>query len=476
VKTPERQTKIIATLGPATESDKMLETLIREGVDVMRLNMAHATHDWIRDISKRIREIGQRLKREPAILMDVKGPEIRTGYLQSPIDLVRRDLIDLVFSAQPQPPQKDGIWQIEVNYDKLHEHLNSGNNVLLDNGLIPLLVVEVSSEKVRCRVLQDAQLKSRRHVNLPGIETDLPSITEKDRRDTLVGIECGHDFFALSFTRDADAIDLFKRFLQDNDSTAHVIAKIEDQQGVSNLEEIVTAADGLMIARGDLGIECPFEELPIIQRRSVGICLAKGKPVIVATHLLESMIDSPVPTRAEISDVANAINEEADCVMLSGETTTGKYPVECVRMLKRISSRIEQELPPVLSESIRLFRPKAKMLRSAALLALRMGNTAVLVFTRSGDLAAKLGALRPNGAPLFAFTDIPGLHRRLRLVWGIEPYLMEFSENPETTIQEAIKRLKSEDRVSIGDQIVMVTNVLADGKVVESIQLREVNE
>jgi len=476
VKTPERQTKIIATLGPATESDKMLETLIREGVDVMRLNMAHATHDWIRDISKRIREIGQRLKREPAILMDVKGPEIRTGYLQSPIDLVRGDLIDLVFSAQPQPPQKDGIWQIEVNYDKLHEHLNSGNNVLLDNGLIPLLVVEVSSEKVRCRVLQDAQLKSRRHVNLPGIETDLPSITEKDRRDTLVGIECGHDFFALSFTRDADAIDLFKRFLQDNDSTAHVIAKIEDQQGVSNLEEIVTAADGLMIARGDLGIECPFEELPIIQRRSVGICLAKGKPVIVATHLLESMIDSPVPTRAEISDVANAINEEADCVMLSGETTTGKYPVECVRMLKRISSRIEQELPPVLSESIRLFRPKAKMLRSAALLALRMGNTAVLVFTRSGDLAAKLGALRPNGAPLFAFTDIPGLHRRLRLVWGIEPYLMEFSENPETTIQEAIKRLKSEDRVSIGDQIVMVTNVLADGKVVESIQLREVNE
>jgi pyruvate kinase len=476
VKTPERQTKIIATLGPATESDKMLETLIREGVDVMRLNMAHATHDWIRDISKRIREIGQRLKREPAILMDVKGPEIRTGYLQSPIDLVRGDLIDLVFSAQPQPPQKDGIWQIEVNYDKLHEHLNSGNNVLLDNGLIPLLVVEVSSEKVRCRVLQDAQLKSRRHVNLPGIETDLPSITEKDRRDTLVGIECGHDFFALSFTRDADAIDLFKRFLQDNDSTAHVIAKIEDQQGVSNLEEIVTAADGLMIARGDLGIECPFEELPIIQRRSVGICLAKGKPVIVATHLLESMIDSPVPTRAEISDVANAINEEADCVMLSGETTTGKYPVECVRMLKRISSRIEQELPPVLSESIRLFRPKAKMLRSAALLALRMGNTAVLVFTRSGDLAAKLGALRPNGAPLFAFTDIPGLHRRLRLVWGIEPYLMEFSENPETTIQEAIKRLKSEDRVSVGDQIVMVTNVLADGKVVESIQLREVNE
>ena len=186
------------------------------------------------------------------------------------------------------------------------------------------------------------------------------------------------------------------------------------------------------------------------------------------------MIESPVPTRAEISDVANAINEEADCVMLSGETTTGMFPLECVEMLKRISSRIERELPPVLSESLRLFRPKAKMLRSAALLALRMENTAVLVFTRSGDLAAKLGALRPNGVPLFAFTDIEGLHRRLRLIWGIEPFLMEFSDDPEQTIQEAIKRLQAEDLVDKGDQIVTVTNILADGKVVESIQLREV--
>ena len=437
--------------------------------------MAHATHDWIREITERIRRIGEKVKREPAILMDVKGPEIRTGYLQSPVQLKRGDLIDLVFTAQPEPPRIEKVWQVEVNYDKLHEHLKAGNNVLLDNGLIPLLVVEISPQKIRCRVLQDAELKSRRHVNLPGIETGLPSITEKDRLDTLVGIECEHDFFALSFTRDADAIDLFKSFLKDNNSNAQVIAKIEDQQGVTNLEEIVSAADGLMIARGDLGIECPFEELPIIQRKSVSICLSKGKPVIVATHLLESMIESPVPTRAEISDVANAINEEADCVMLSGETTTGLYPIECVRMLKRISSRIERELPPVLSESLRLFRPKAKMLRSAALLALRMENAAVLVFTRSGDLAAKLGALRPNGAPLFAFTDIPGLHRRLRLIWGIEPFLMEFSQDPEQTIQEAIKRLIEEERVESGDQIVTVTNVLADGKVVESIQLREVD-
>jgi pyruvate kinase len=229
-----------------------------------------------------------------------------------------------------------------------------------------------------------------------------------------------------------------------------------------------------MIARGDLGIECPFEELPIIQRKTVGACLANGKPVIVATHLLESMIESPVPTRAEISDVANVVNEGADCLMLSGETTTGKQPLECLNILNRIASRIESEITPGLSEELKLFRSKAKMLRSAAMLAMKMKNSAVLVFTRSGDLAAKLGALRPNGAPLFAFTDVDGLHRRLRLIWGIEPFHMDFSADPELTIQNAITRLKDEEWVQNGDQLITVTNVFASGKIVESIQLREV--
>jgi pyruvate kinase len=249
---------------------------------------------------------------------------------------------------------------------------------------------------------------------------------------------------------------------------------LEDQKGVSNIDEIISASDAIMIARGDLGIECPFEDLPIIQRRTVGACLASGKPVIVATHLLESMIESPVPTRAEVSDVANAVNEGADSLMLSGETTTGKYPFKSLNMLNRIASKIESEIIPGLSEELRLFRPKAKMLLSAAMLAMKMKDSAVLVFTRSGDLAAKLGALRPNGAPLFAFTDIDGLHRRLRLIWGIEPFLMSFSENPELTIKNAIEKLKKEQWVEAGDQLVTVTNVFAGGKVVESIQLREV--
>ena len=467
-----RQTKIIANIGPATESEEDLIQLISEGVDVLRLNMAHADHDWIRMITERSRKVGKQLDREPAIMMDVKGPEIRTGYLHQELEIKESDLLDLVFVAQPNPPSIDGIWQIEVNYDKLPDHINEGDTVLLDNGLIQLKVINSSKEKIRCQVQGDATLKSRRHVNLPGIETGLPSLTEKDRRDSLVGIECNHDFFALSFTRDADAVDLFRSFLKDNGSDAQIIAKLEDQKGVANIDEIIQSADALMVARGDLGIECPFEELPIIQRKAVGSSLSAGKPVIVATHMLESMIDSPVPTRAEISDVANAVNEGADCIMLSGETTTGKYPHECIQLLNKIASRMEDEIQPGLTENLKLFRPKAKMLRSAAMLAMRLENSAGLVFTRSGDLAAKLGALRPNGAPLFAFTDVEGLHRRLRLIWGIEPFLMDFSQDPEITIQNAIRLLSKGPWIDNGDQLVIVTNAFAHDKVVESIQLR----
>ena len=381
----------------------------------------------------------------------------------------------MVFVAQPNPPVAEGVWQIEVNYDKLADHIKAGDTVLLDNGLIQLCVLDSSSDKIRCQVLDDAELKSRRHVNLPGIETGLPSLTEKDRRDSLVGIECEHDYFALSFTRDADAVDLFRSFLRDNGSRAQIIAKLEDQKGVENISEIIQSADALMVARGDLGIECAFEDLPIIQRNAVGASLAAGKPVIVATHMLESMIDSPVPTRAEISDVANAVNEGADCIMLSGETTTGKYPLQCIQLLTRIASRMEGEIQPGLTENLKLFRPKAKMLRSAAMLAMRLEKSAVLVFTRSGDLAAKLGALRPNGAPLFAFTDVEGLHRRLRLIWGIEPFLMKFSDDPEVTVQNAINHLKSQGWIEDGDQLVTVTNAFAHQRIVESIQIREID-
>ena len=468
-----RQTKVIATIGPASEDKDTLESLLREGVDMCRLNMAHAGHDWTRTITRRIREAGVRVGREPAVMMDVKGPEIRTGFLKRPIELEEGQLLDLVHKPE-RFADEEGPLLVQVNYKKLADHVEPGGLVMLDNGLIRLEVLEAEPGRTRCKVIEPGILGSRRHVNLPGAEVDLPALTEKDKSDALVGIEEDMDFFALSLTRDAESIAVFRRFLEENGSKARIVAKIEDQSGVRNLDEIAGAADGLMVARGDLGIECPYEELPIIQRRAVGTCLALGKPVIVATHLLESMIDSPVPTRAEISDVANVVNEGADCLMLSGETTKGERPVECVRILNRIAGRMEVEIEPGLTEELKLFRPKAKMLRSAAMLAMKLENAGILVFTRSGDLAGKLAALRPNRAPVFAFTDVPGLHRRLRPLWGIEPFLMPFSDDPEVTILHAIERLKAAGRVEDGDQLVTVTNTLAQGKIVESIQLREV--
>ena len=469
------RTKIIASIGPNTRSFKSISQLHKAGMNVVRVNMSHASHDDLKETIKIVKKVNklQHQRYGPlGVLLDTQGPEIRTGESDEKLDLKVGEVINLTVRDNKDVETSS----IQVNYSGIISSVKKGSKITIDNGLINFKVLSKDKFSLRCRVVDGGELGSKRHVNLPGIETGLPSLTEKDRRDSLVGIECKHDFFALSFVRDADSIDLFRSFLKDNGSDAQVIAKLEDQKGVQNLKEIIQAADALMVARGDLGIECPFEELPIIQRKAVGSCQAAGKPVIVATHMLESMIESPVRTSAEISEVANAGNEGSDCIMLSGETTTGKFPIDCVKILTRIASRMEGEIQPGLTEELKLFRPKAKMLRSAAMLSMRMENSAVLVFTRSGDLAAKLGALRPNGSPLFAFTDVEGLHRRLRLIWGIEPFLMDFSEDPEITIQNAINSLKKENWIEPGDQLVTVTNAFAHQKVVESIQLREIDK
>jgi pyruvate kinase len=364
---------------------------------------------------------------------------------------------------------------VDVNYPKLAADVSDGQIIMVDNGLIQMEVLERVKGRVRCRVTSPGILTSRRHVNLPGVKVDLPPITEKDRADARVGIETGVDLFALSFARNAEVVGNFRQFLQDEGSDAEVVAKIEDQQAVDNLGEIIEAADGVMVARGDLGIECPFEDLPIIQRRAIKETIIAGKPVIVATHLLESMIEMPVPTRAEISDIAGAVSEQVDALMLSGETTTGKYPIECVRMLDRITRRAEAELNPALTEELKLLQPRVKLLRAASTLAIQMEGAAILVFTRSGNLASKLSSLRPNRVPIHVFTNDPRLHRRLHMKWGLDPFLMKFSKDPEATVGEAIDRLKQEGRVELGDYLVAVTNALAHDKVVETIQLREVD-
>lgn len=467
-----RRTKIIFTLGPATESEEMLEKLILAGADVVRLNMAHAKHDWTREVIRRIRRVSQRVSRDVAIMMDIKGPEIRTGDVATPMELKAGEIFD--FTVKPGGASEEEIRSVDVNYKDLVNDIKVGDTVLVDNGLLRLEVLTKDEARIRCRVLIPGELKSRRHINLPGVKVNLPSFTEKDRADATVGLEEGIDFLALSFVREAADVELLRNFLQEKKSKVRIIAKIEDQSAITNLNEIVQACDALMVARGDLGIECPFEELPVIQRRAVNACLAQGRPVIIATHMLESMITQPVPTRAEITDVANAVYEQADCVMLSGETTIGKYPLECVRMLDTISRRIEMEdgkdrHPASVFTGVRM-----KVLHSAVVLANELPRSRLLTFTRHGFMAQGLAVLRPTHSPILAFTPSEEVFRQLRLLRSVEPFLMPLASEPNETIENAISVLRREGRVSPGDKIVIATDILAQDRLVDSVQLRTV--
>ncbi|MEI6713794.1 MAG: pyruvate kinase [Verrucomicrobiota bacterium] len=465
-----RQTKIIATLGPSTESRGRLAQLITEGVSVIRLNMAHGTGEWVTTVINRIREVSREVGRHVAVMMDVKGPEIRTGPVAEPFDLQADDLFSFYTTDVPI-----GVLGVSVNYPGLPQDVNIGATVLVDSGLIRLEVLDKSDVHIHCRVLTPGKLGSRRHINLPGVEVNLPSLTEKDERDIRVGVEAGIDFIALSFVRKSEDILALRTFLDGLGSQARIIAKIEDQTGVRNLEEIVKATDAVMVARGDLGIEIDYHTLPLVQTRIVELCLREGKPVIIATHLLESMISAPMPTRAEISDVSNAVRERADAVMLSGETTTGLYPMECIEVMKNIIRSTEPAERRTMNETIRPVEPKAKMLRSAALLAQELGNSGVIVFTRSGFLAYTLAALRSIGVPIYAFTDDEVLFRQLTLPWGVEPFLMDFSSDPEETIQNALDYLKRRKWADSGQWMTVITNVLAHEKIVDTLQLRQIN-
>ncbi|PTY08544.1 pyruvate kinase [Opitutaceae bacterium EW11] len=469
-----RRTKIVFTLGPATESEEMLEKLIRAGADVARLNMAHANHEWTRKVIRRIREVATRVGREVAIMMDIKGPEIRTGDVTTPIELKPGEIFDFTVKPHVERGNAEEIRSVDVNYRDLVNDIKVGDTVLVDNGLIRLEVLEKEAAHIRCRVLIPGQLTSRRHINLPGVKVNLPSFTEKDRGDTLVGIAEGIDFVALSFVREAADIELLRDFLRTNKSTAQIIAKIEDQLAIENLEDIVESCDALMVARGDLGIECPFEALPIIQRQAVRACLSHGKPVIIATHMLESMITSPMPTRAEITDVANAVYELADCVMLSGETTVGRYPLECVHILDKIARRIEIEAADEMPGPATFMQEKMKVLRAAVVMANELPGAHIVTFTRQGFMARGLSALRPIRAPILAFAPTVETLRHLKLLRSVEGYLLPFDQNPDETIRHAIEVLTQTGRVKPGDKLIVVTDILSQDRLVDSVQLRTV--
>lgn len=336
-----RKTKIVCTIGPSSESLENVKKLILAGMNVARLNFSHGDFEEHGNRIKNIRQACKELNKNVAILLDTKGPEIRTGKLEvEPIELVQDEYITL--TTEEILGNKD---RISITYQDLPSDVEPGSTILIDDGLIGLTVIEVSGSEIKCRIVNGGTIKSKKGVNVPGVNISLPGITEKDANDITFGIEQDVDFIAASFVRKAsDVLEIRELLAKHNASHIQIISKIENQQGVDNLDEILEASDGLMVARGDLGVEIPAEEVPLAQKLMITKCNVAGKPVITATQMLDSMQRNPRPTRAEASDVANAIFDGTDAIMLSGETAAGKYPVESVLTMSRIAEKAESAL------------------------------------------------------------------------------------------------------------------------------------
>ncbi len=463
-----RKTKIVCTIGPRTKSYEMLKSMALKGMNIARLNMSHGDHLWHGQVIHHVKRLNRKIKGTVAILLDTKGPEIRTGDVNPDIQLKKGD--SLIFTIRRQPILEENC--VEVSYDGFIHDVSVGDIILVDGGMISVEVVEKTASDIICTSLDDGILSSRRHLNIRGKSADLPSITPKDWQDIEFGVEQGVDFIALSFVKKAEAIVELQHYLKERNAKADIIAKIESAEAIPLLAEIIEVADGVMIARGDLGAELPFEEVPHLQEEIVRRCREAGKPVIVATHMLESMIVSPTPTRAEVTDITQAVLQGVDCTMLSGETTTGKYPLKALEVMDGVARRTEQR--QMLDPKVRVAassNAKYEIARSAAVLDNNLKAKATLVFTRRGLMAVLLSRCRPNG-PIYAFTNTSHVRRRLAIHWGVQAFIVKFSKSPETTISRAIKRLTAQNKISPGERVIVVSDILAGGEFVETVQVR----
>ncbi|MEP3856883.1 MAG: pyruvate kinase [Porticoccus sp.] len=466
-----RKTKIICTIGPVTESYEMLEQLANAGMNVVRLNMSHGDHESHARVIKAVRTLNKKRHHPIAVLIDTQGPEIRTGDIHNELDLKQGDEISVVARGEDDVEASS----IRINYENLIDDVEIGDKITVDNGLINLEVLSKEDRVMRCRVVDGGVLKSKRHVNLPGIRVNLPAITEKDKRDIEFAIEQEVDFIALSFVRDAEDIHQLHQLLGDKADKIQVISKIEDQEGVKNVREIIKVSDGLMVARGDLGVEIAIEKLPRVQRRIIRLCAQEGKRVIVATHMLESMIENPMPTRAEVTDVANAVYEEADAIMLSGETTIGKYPVKCVEILDRIARSIELSRGLRFTDNLILKNDKEEIAAAAVKLAESIKAKAIIVPTRRGRMAGYVTNCHPQAPIICAFTNDSRTRRQLVLNRNVLSFRINFSEDPEKTLATAANILIERAEFTPEDRLVVISDALA-GSGIDAIQIRKLGD
>ena len=462
-----KRTKIICTIGPATESHAMLMKLYKAGMNIARLNMSHSDHKSAKRIIDRINKINKKVSNPIGILLDTQGPEIRTGDTSSVVHLEPGEKVSFTIRDEIDVETTS----IRVHYDELINSVKVGSLITLDNGLLNFKVLTKTQNELECIVLDGGKLGSKRHVNLPGIRINLPSVTEKDKKDILFGLKENVDFIALSFVRDASDIDDLKAVLKNKTSQVKIISKIEDREGLSNIEEICNVSDAVMVARGDLGIETDLSNLPNIQRKIMSNCARHGVRSIVATHLLESMIENPTPTRAEVTDVANAIYEGADAVMLSGETTIGRYPVECVSFISRIASQTEKYKTLGYESKLISDTDWQHLGIAAKNIAESISADGIIAITRSGQTAEIVSNAKPFMIPIFAFSNNRKTLNQLALAGSVNAYYSPMYVDHEKNVNSAMKSIKKVLKPQKDLKFVVISGILSETSA-DAIEIR----
>ncbi len=454
-----RKTKIVCTLGPACDSEDLLEKLILTGMDAARFNFSHGTHESHLALLTRFKRVRDSLGLPVATILDTKGPEIRIRtFDRGSIQLNDGD--PFILTTREVEGSQDIV---SVTYDKLHQELSPGCHLLVDDGLIDLEVEFIDGEDIHCRVVTGGSLSSNKSINIPGVHIALPALTDKDRDDLRFAVENDFDFVAASFVRRADDVNEIRAVLDSHGGNdIGIIAKIENREGVDNLDAIVDAADGIMVARGDLGVEIPAYEVPIIQKRMIKTAIQQGKHVITATQMLDSMIRNPRPTRAEVSDVANAVFDGTSCVMLSGETASGKYPLEALQTMVDITVAAENDI-----DYWKRFRGVPynscanitnAISHTSCLTAMDLGATAILTATQSGYTARMISRFRP-GCVVAALTTQERVRRQLAISWGVAPYLSGTVDSTDRLFSLCVDSAKKEGLVRPGETVVITAGV-----------------
>jgi pyruvate kinase len=460
-----KRTKIIATIGPASKSIEVIQKLYKNGMNVVRVNMSHASIQDLNDISQTISKLNKKLKSSIGLMIDTQGPEIRTSNFKGSINLLKGDVVTLCSTIKNKNAK-------EIRVDNLSyvKGLKVGGKISLDNGQIDLKIKKIAKERIDCSVLDAGIIAGKKHVNFPGATVKLPTLTSKDKRDIKEGLKCGVDFIALSFARTDKDLKELASLLKRAKNKPEIFAKIEEQQGMDNIDEITRHSDGLLVARGDLGIETDITNLPYVQRKMVRVALQAGKKCIVATQLLESMITNPHPTRAEVSDVANAVYEGADALMLSAETTVGEFPIKCVKYLSDIAKNAERSETLHFENNIKHMSDWHTLASTSVKLAKRINADAIVVLTRSGFTANLISSARPR-VPVYAFTNDKTTQNKLSMASSLENIYLNFKRDHEKTIADAFNILKNDFKLRGKKKFIVISGVFSD-EYADAIQIR----